>query len=277
MTGQGEAALAPDGCQKVVTVDGTHVRITLRGSGAPLLMLNGIGGHTAMWRPLADQLSRTRQLIMFDAPGAGSTRPLPRPLRMPGLARFVIALLDGLKLDRVDVLGYSWGGALAQQVAHDFPKRVGRLILACTVPGMGGKPPALRVAAAMLSPARFTSPEKARVVAGEIYGGDYRRPGRRHESALRAWNDNPPTPKGYSQQLYAITGWTSLPWLHQIRATTLIISGEDDPLAPAFNSRVMAKLIRRSRLHQVAGGGHLWLLDHPEESAGAIESFLSES
>jgi poly(3-hydroxyoctanoate) depolymerase len=276
MIRHGEAALVPEGCRKVVAVDGTAVEVTIRGRGAPLLLINGIGGHTAMWGPLADHLSHTRQLLMFDAPGAGGTKPLPRPQRMPGLARFIVRLLEELELDRVDVLGYSWGGALAQQVAHDFASRVRKLVLVATVPGIGGRPPALRVAAAMLSPARFTSREKASAAAAELYGGDYRHAGHLRRSALRAWNANPPTARGYSQQLYAITGWTSLPWLHRIRAATLIIGGDDDPLAPAFNSRLMARLIRRCRLHEVAGGGHLWLLDHPRVSAAIIEEFLSE-
>ena len=59
-----------------------------------------------------------------------------------------------------------------------------------------------------------------------------------------------------------------------LRQPTLVISGHDDPLVPVFNARLLAGLIRRSRLHLVPGGGHLWLLDHPAESAQVIEEFL---
>ena len=169
---------------------------------------------------------------MFDAPGAGDSADIRRPSRMPGLAALVVGVLDGLGLNRVDLLGYSWGGALAQQVAKDAHRRVRRLVLVATVPGVGGVPPPLRVATTMLSPRRFSTPERSWEAAGRIYGGDYRPGSPVRGSALRLWNRQPPSALGYGQQLFAIAGWTSLPWLHQVRARTLIISGDDDPLVP---------------------------------------------
>ncbi|RHW26273.1 alpha/beta fold hydrolase [Nocardioides immobilis] len=263
--------------RRLVKVGPTEIRVHLRGSGPELVLLNGIGGHIGMWEPLVAELQGARRLVMFDAPGAGSTDPLPRRVRMKGLASIVVEILDQLGLQRVDLLGYSWGGALAQQVARDAHHRVRRLVLASTVPGTGGRPPSLKVVLAMLSPTRFSTPEKTREAAAVIYGGDYRNGQLDGRGALRLWNDKPPTAAGYAQQLYAITGWTSLPWLGQIRARTLILSGDDDPLAPAFNARLMARLLRRAELHLVPGGGHLWLLDHAPESARVVEAFLASS
>lgn len=273
--GSGPAPSQQPADEKVIHVADTRVRVVVRGQGAPLLMLNGIGGHVGMWEPLVGQLSRNRSLILFDAPGAGGTAPLARPPRMPALARFVTRMLDELELEEVDLLGYSWGGALAQQLAHDAPDRVRRLVLVATTPGFCGKPPHPRVAAAMMSPRRYTSPGMARELAARIYGGDYRRRLPMSDSALRNWSGRPPSLLGYSHQLYAISGWTSAPWLHRLRQHTLIVSGDDDPLAPAFNARLMARLIRRSELHMVTGGGHLWLLDHADVSAPLIEEFLA--
>ena len=268
-----ERAVVP----QVLSVAGTPIRVQIRGEGPPLLLINGIGGHLGMWEPLAQELEPTRRLILFDAPGAGLSEALPRPLRMAGLATLVVGLLDELQLQRVDVLGYSWGGALAQQVARDAHLRVRRLVLAATIPGVGGKPPPMRVAAAMLRPKRFFSPANAREASALLYGGDYRRGFPPHASALHMWHEHPPTAKGYAHQLYAIAGWTSLPWLHQIRARTLVLAGDDDPLAPSFNAHMMARLLRRGELHLVAGGGHLWLLDHAAESAAVIDEFLARS
>ena len=147
-------------------------------------------------------------------------------------------------------------------------------MLVATIPGVGGMPPPLRVATTMLSPRRFTTPERSWEAAGHIYGGDYRPDSPVRGTALRLWNRKPPSTVGYGQQLFAIAGWTSLPWLHQLRARTLIISGSDDPLVPVLNARLLG-LIRRSTLHLVPGGGHLWLLDHAAESATVIEEFLT--
>jgi pimeloyl-ACP methyl ester carboxylesterase len=259
-----------------VRVRDVELKVHRRGAGPPLVMLNGIGGHVGMWEPLARELAGTRTLVMFDAPGSGSSALIRRPSRMSGLAELVVGVLDGLGLDRVDLLGYSWGGALAQQVARDAHRRIRRLVLVATVPGVGGMPPSLRVAATILSPRRFTTPARSRAAAGLLYGGDYRPDSPVRGTALRVWNEQPPSALGYGQQLLAIAGWTSLPWLHLLRPRTLVISGDDDPLVPVLNARLLAGLIRRSRLPLVPGGGHLWLLDHAPESARVIEEFLTE-
>lgn len=261
----------------VVEPDGGTVRVAIRGQGPLLLMINGLGAHIDTWAPLTRELARTRRLIQFDAPGAGQSPPLPRPMRMSGLAGIVVKLLDELEIAEIDVLGYSWGGALAQQLAHDHPDRVRRLILVSTLPGAGGRPPALRVAAAMLSPERYRSPEHSKRLAATIYGGDYRAVDGQPPRKLPAtWYAHPPSLKGYGQQLFAITGWSSISWLRRITAPTLILSGEDDPLVPSLNPRILARLIRRSEVHLIPGGGHLWLLDHAPQGAALIERFLAE-
>jgi poly(3-hydroxyoctanoate) depolymerase len=90
-----------------------------------------------MWAPFA-RLVGDRELIAFDPPGAGLSQRPRRPLRMQGPARVVRELLDVLGLERVDVLGYSFGGALAQELARRAPDRVRRLLLCATAPGLGG-------------------------------------------------------------------------------------------------------------------------------------------
>ena len=87
---------------------------------------------------------------------------------------------------------------------------------------------------------------------------------------------HPPSPIGYAYQLYAVAGWSSLPWLHRVRHRTLVVSGEDDPAVPVRNGRMLAGRLPDARLHIVAGGGHLFLLDEPENAAPVIRAFLDE-
>jgi pimeloyl-ACP methyl ester carboxylesterase len=117
----------------IVTVDGLRLRVQRCGAGPPLLLITGIGAHVDMWRPFR-RFAGERELIAFDAPGVGRSERPRWPLRMPGLARLVTALLDELELPRVDVLGYSFGGVVAQELAHR-PDRVRRLVLCATGPG----------------------------------------------------------------------------------------------------------------------------------------------
>jgi poly(3-hydroxyoctanoate) depolymerase len=263
-----------------VEADGLRLRVGRHGAGdgagPPLLLITGIGAHLDMWAPFARHAGE-RELVAFDPPGAGlSQRPL-LPLRMPALARVVTEMLDRLGLERVDVLGYSFGGGLAQELAHRAPDRVRRLVLCATAPGLGGSPPRPMAALMLATPARYYHPRLLELSVQHIAGGrTAREPG-----ALRAHAGerllHPPSPIGYAYQLYAVAGWTSLPWLHRVEQPTLVVAGEEDPCVPLRNGRLLASRLPNARLHVVAGGGHLFLLDEPENAAPAIRAFLDEA
>jgi poly(3-hydroxyalkanoate) depolymerase len=185
-------------------------------------------------------------------------------------------MLDALGYDRVDVLGVSFGGVLAQQLAHQAPHRVRRLVLACTGAGLGGVPGSPRVLLALATPRRYTQPDYFRRIAGDVYGGAARRdPDAMLHGSLARFAKAPPV-GGYLAQLYAITGWSSLPWLRRLAQPTLVIAGDDDPIVPAVNGRMLYRLIPDARLHVVPGGGHLLLLERPAEMAALVTSFLSD-
>jgi len=225
-----------------------------------------------MWEPLARRLLG-RRLIMLDMPGTGASPALPVAMRMTGYARLVVRLLDQLGIEQFDVLGYSWGGALAQQLAHTAPSRVRSLVLAATMPGLGGQPPAPWVIALMATPARYYSRTYLRIVAPLVFGSD---PSTAADSASgHARLRRPPTLLGYSQQLYAITGWSSRAWLRGLRLPVLVVAGHHDPLIPRRNGTILSRSIPGARL-QVVDGGHLFLLEQPDEGCRVISKFLQE-
>ena len=256
-----------------VSVDGVRLRVSVRGTGRPLLLLMGIGGNLEMWAPF-EVLLKGVQTITVDAPGTGGSTGYRWPRRMGGLARTMEGLLDALELPSVDVLGVSFGGVLAQQLAHQAPDRVRRLVLAATGPGLGGVPGSPRVLWAMATPRRYWQPDYFRRIAGTIYGGAARRdPDSTLHGSLARFT-HAPSMAGYAAQLYAIAGWTSVPWLPRLRPPTLVIAGDDDPIVPLVNGRILHRLIPGSRLHVVRGGGHLFLLDDPAEIAALVTEFL---
>jgi poly(3-hydroxyalkanoate) depolymerase len=199
----------------------------------------GIGGNLEMWQPFEDRLDASQvQTITVDAPGTGGSQAYPWPRRMPGLARTMSGLLDALNYSTVDVLGVSFGGVLAQQLARREPRRVRRLVLAATGPGLGGVPGSPRVLLRLATPRRYTRPDYFRRVAGDLYGG-----GARHDPDAMLHGSlarfaRAPSPAGYLAQLYAIAGWTSLPWLHRLPQSTLVLAGDDDPIVPLANGRL---------------------------------------
>jgi len=258
-----------------VTADVLRLRVGRHGSGPPLLLITGIGAHLDMWAPFAAHTG-DRELVAFDPPGAGLSQRPGLPLRMSGLARVVAEMLDVLGLGRVDVLGYSFGGGLAQELAYRAPERVRRLVLCATAPGVGGCPPRPMAALMLASPARYYHPRLLELSIAHIAGGrTAREPGALDRQAAERLL-HPPSPIGYAYQLYAVAGWSSLPWLHRVPHRTLVVSGEDDPAVPVRNGRLLARRLPDARLHVVPGGGHLFLLDEPENAAPVIRAFLDE-
>ncbi len=256
-------------------MDGLRLRTSVRGTGRPLLLITGLGAGLELATPFEDELcARGHQVIGFDAPGVGGSTAYRWPRRLPGLARTVGRLLDELGHERVDVLGVSLGGAVAQQLARSAPERVGGVVLAATGPGLGGIPGAPHVLLRLATPRRYLEPEYYQRIAGRLYGGG----ARREAVALPGAGPGivrPPSSWGYAGQLYAIAAWSSLPWLHRLPHPTLVMAGDDDPIVPVINSRLLAWRIRDSRLCVFRGGGHLFVLERPGEVADVVSSFLT--
>ncbi|MBV8590249.1 MAG: poly(3-hydroxyalkanoate) depolymerase [Acetobacteraceae bacterium] len=259
-----------------VDIDGQVLRVGVRaGSGItpPLLIFNGIGANLELVAPFVAALDGV-ETIIFDIPGIGGSPLPPRPYRLSHLARLAERLLAKLGYPgQVDVIGVSWGGALAQEFAHLYPDRCRRLILASTSPGTIMVPGKLSTLAKLISPRRYRDPEFLHAVGGELYGGAYRRdPGllREHGRHIR-----PPGGRGYFYQLFGAWGWTSIPWLWSLRQPTLVMHGKDDPIVPLINAKILAWLIRKAKLH-VVDDGHLFLISRATEVAPVVRRFLTE-
>ena len=262
---------------RTLTAAGRTLRVSVRPgtdeSVPPLLLMNGIGASLEVLQPFVDALDARRTVIRFDVPGVGGS---PRPVVPYLLATFtpvVAGVLDRLGFDQqVDVLGLSWGGGLAQHFAVQHRRRVRRLVLAATGTGSLMVPAHPRVLAKMLTPRRHRDADYARSIAGEIYGGTVRTHPDRAARALHAATRLGPR-RGYYYQLAASSGWTSLPFLKLIRQPTLIVAGDDDPIIPAVNARMMARLLPSATLH-LYKGGHIALVTEADQLAPVIEEFL---
>jgi poly(3-hydroxyoctanoate) depolymerase len=269
-------AMSPPLSSSYVSIGPMRVRVRIAGHGPPLLLIMGLGGHLDMWQPLTQQL-RHRKLVMFDFPGTGGSSQSWFPPTMAHNALFVWLLMGRLKLRRPDILGYSWGGLVAQQLAIQHPHAVRRLILACTSAGVIGVPPNLRSAIPLLTPLRYHSPEYLARIAPGTYGGRFRRDASliEEEVARRIRHFNPPTLTGYLHQLAAAATYSSIPGLPLVAAETLVVAGNDDPVARPANQHLLHRLLRRSTLEIFPGAGHLLLIDSAEVVAPVIQSFLA--
>ena len=256
------------------TIGGHRLRIVanLDRPGTPLLIFNGIGASAGLLRPL--MLKLEVPTLTFDLPGVGASKPTLVPNRMRHFARLATQVLDALGVERCNAMGISWGGGLAQQFARQYPARVGRLVLAATSTGHLMVPPRPSVMLRMATPLRYLSAGHFVSIAGDIYGGDFRSdPQRAKEHAKHM---TPPSIVGYVGQLYALSGWTSIFWLHRIKAPALVLAGEDDPVIPIVNARILTSALHDARL-RTYDCGHLFVLTRAEHVARDIHDFLGEA
>jgi poly(3-hydroxyalkanoate) depolymerase len=270
---------------RTVAVGGQLVRVAVRqatghgpnGAGGaprlPLLLINGIGASLELLEPFVARLDQAVEVIRFDPPGIGGSPPPLRPYRLTGLCRLIAGLLTELGHDRADVLGISWGGGVAQHFAMFQRARCRRLVLVATATGSLMVPPRPAVLRHMVTPQRYLDRGYLQRIAGDLYGGLARIDTAETAAAMHDGNRVGPS-RGYLYQLAAAAGWTSVPFLPLLRQPTLILAGDDDPIIPLANARLMHTLIRGSRLH-VYHDGHLGLVTKAAELAPVVDGFLA--
>ncbi|MEU6582138.1 poly(3-hydroxyalkanoate) depolymerase [Nocardia sp. NPDC046763] len=255
------------------TVSGDRLHVVVRpGVGVPLVLCNGIGASLELLQPFVDELDPAIPVIRFDPPGIGRSPLSRRPYLLTTLAGRVTTLLTQLGYDTFDVLGISWGGGLAQQIAFQNPRRCRRLVLVSTATGWMMVPAHPKVLRKMITPRRYRDAGYATTIAAELYGGRLRTDPDR-VTTLLAGHSSAASARGYLLQLLAGAGWTSLPFLGLIRQPTLILAGDDDPIIPLVNAKIMARLIPDARLH-VYHDGHLGLVVISDQLAPEVTRFL---
>lgn len=262
---------------RMIDVGGKRLRIQVRPGrteGIPLLLCCGIGASFEALDPLVEEFDPDLTVVRFDVPGVGGSPAPLLPYGFPMLAWLAARLMRRLGYQRFDVLGYSWGGALAQQLAWQYPRRVRRLVLLCTGTGTLMVPGSPRALVKMLSPRRFRDAAYAEEIAATLYGGSARQHSGEVRRLIRHFEQGSSS-RGYAYQLLAGAIWTSLPFLPSLRQPTLVACGDDDPIIPLANARILSNCIPRARLH-IFKGGHVDPVIAPDTVAGEISGFLRE-
>jgi pimeloyl-ACP methyl ester carboxylesterase len=241
------------------------------GQGSPLLLLHGLEVNGTMFDPIVPALTAHHQVIVPDLRGHGHSQDLPDPYDVAQHAADVKGLLDTLALSTVDVLGYSHGGAVAQCLAYTFPHRVRRLILACTY------------ACKALS-FREKIDDRLRPWLIGLFGSHRLIHFVIRTGALGPLNAEQThrllamVPRTGTQQMIArtrgLTTFDSRPWLAQIRASTLIIAGNNDPVVPLAHAQMLLHGIAGARLEIIANAGHMLIWTHTDQFIALIKGFL---
>lgn len=261
--------------EQTIAVGGLRLHTARRQgtSKMPLLLLHGLGGSMESWGPLLEAMP-DRDIFMIDAPGAGRSQTPMLPLRLKGTADHIAKALAALNVEQVDVLGFSLGGTIAQELAYRHPAMVNKLILVATVPGLGLVPGKIRAQIALLSTRRHKHRDAAERDMPIICGGRTARDPDALKMLLDGRTLYPPTTRGYRYQQMSVMGWSSLLWLHRVAAPTLVIMGEEDPIVRSQNGTLLKWRLPDARLEVIPGAGHMMLFDEPAKTAPLIEHFL---
>ena len=248
----------------------------------PLVCLQHFRGNLDSWDPaLVDRLAEDREVILLDNRGvAGSTGVVPD--NVADMARDALAFIDALDLQEVDILGFSLGGYVAQELTLLRPRLVRRLVLAGTAPQGGpdlhrwsDRVFALATAdqptAEDLLNLFFSSSEESRAKGAEYLQRAYQRQGDRDAPTDLATRD---------AQLAAITAWgvpdaSRLNRLAGITQPTLVANGDDDRMMHTKNSRLLAERLPNSLLRIYPDANHGFLDQYPELFADDIAEFLN--
>ena len=256
-------------------VGGQSVRVahwagTPQSMRPPLLFFNGIGANLELALGLGDVL-HDREMLTFDVPGIGESPPPSFPYRPWWLARLANTLCRRFGWDAHDVMGVSWGGAMAQQYAFQYRKTVRRIVLAATTTGVTMVPGNPSAIIKMRDAERYTDPNFM-MENFEILYGDLPGTGDQHIAALR-----PPHPRGYLFQMLCMAGFSSLPFIRFIKQPALVLAGDNDTIVPLANAKILEWALPNPKLHVIEGGGHLFLVTRAAETMPVLRSFLDRA
>jgi pimeloyl-ACP methyl ester carboxylesterase len=250
----------------------------LRGQGPPLLMINGFRRSRVVWlEPLLAALEPHFRLILFDNRGTGHSDQPQQGYRIETFADDCAALLEALAIPRAHVFGTSMGGMIAQRVATRHPQRVHGLALGCTDCGKGSVKGEKRITDLLrMLPSEKLSPRELARKQEQAYVTDAFRAANRAllDRLFDIVNENPTPLHAVQGHRLALDTFDGCGDLGSIRAPTLVITGAEDRLIPAENSRRLARDIPGAKLNLLPDAAHFFWIEKPRETAAALTGFF---
>jgi len=258
-------------------VNGIKIAFDVRGSGPPLVLIMGYRLSSSAWPSrFVDGLSKRFTVILFDNRGTGLSDKPTFGYELSNMAKDVCGLMDRLGIGRANILGYSMGGAVAQELVCQFPERVSALVLCAT---LCGGPRAIYAQPAVLSIMHDLDGLDPVTIARRIWAVTYEPKYLeanldKIEQQMQRELDHPTPLHAADLQFQALVDFESAQRLPEIRAPTLIMTGDRDVLIPPRNSEILAELIPGALLSVLPGCAHRMVWESPGGCVILISDFL---
>jgi pimeloyl-ACP methyl ester carboxylesterase len=250
------------------------------GNGEPLVMISGCGADLSAWANQVPVLSLRYHVITLDNRGSGRSDKPDIPYTMQMMAADVAGLLDSIGIEAAHILGYSMGGAIAQEFALTYPGRTLTLILSCASPA--GAPdvvlPEPQIMGLMFDPetiTRLTPLEWSGKLLGCMCSQEFLDEHPHLVNEVMARQTEHPTPLHcIMRQVEAMLTARTYDRLSKIKAPTLVIGGTADRITPCENLRLLASKIPNSELVILENLGHGMFIEGAEQTNRVILTFL---
>ena len=241
-----------------------------QGSGAPLLLIQGLGYARWGWDPVVPALAERYRVITFDNRGIGESDKPDGPYTAREMADDAVQVLDEANVERAHVVGASLGGMIAQELAVARPERVDKLVLAARRRGGDTGLPMPAVTVALFQEAASLEPEVAlrRFVANALSPSA---PSSLVDELVALRIANPPDPAGWQAQASAGTTFPGIDGV--VAAPTLVLHGTADNVVDAGNAEILGELFD-ARVELVEGAGHLFFWEQPGAFVRIVSEFL---
>ena len=257
----------------------TKIFYQIRGDGEPLILIMGFGADGNLWEKHANEYEKHFKCVLIDNRGVGQSDQPKGPYNTQMMAQDVVAVMDHAGIKNARVAGISMGGAIAQQLAINFPHKVNRLALISTWPKFNNYAKTvyenLKKLRVTSDPEDFMELLQLWIFAPPYY--EYGLQELKQGQQGAAANPNPQSTDGFNGQLDACISHDVVSELHNIAVPTLITVGDMDIFTPPAFSKILHDHIKGSKYISFPTGGHVHHWEDLERFNRVTTDFLLEN
>ena len=258
----------------LANIQGTRIRYVRKGQGPTVILIPGLGGRRSFWNDVIADLSKQYEVLSFDHPGCGQSPRCERPVSAESLAGLTVALMDHLGIRSASVVGHSFGGAIGQALALDFPDRVDRLMLssawARTDPWFHRTFELRKVILRNLGLRAYARMQSLSVLPRQSFTTRLEEV----DAFERRAAEESGTPEAIIERIDALLAFDRTGELSGLSLPVLVAGVADDRVVPIELSRALADLIPGSTMIEQPAGGHFWPQFDPKAFVSTTRPFL---